>query len=205
MLQQILQQAGPWLDSYGYAALFAVVFIEGFGIPAPGETMIIASGLLAYEGKVHILPVLLVAWAAAVAGDNLGFAIGHLGGRRLVLRFGSHVGVHAPGLQRVERFFDRYGGPVIALARFVDGPRQLNGLVAGSSGMRWWRFLAFNAIGAALWVGVWGGGVYLAGHRIEAALGSFKRVEQLFVILLLAAVVAFLGWRLWNRSRRHPG
>lgn len=201
MLQHILQLAKPYLDSYGYGALFVLVFIEGFGIPAPGETMIIAGGLLAYQGRMDIGLVLPIAWAAAVLGDNLGFAIGHFGGRPLILRFGDRFGIHAEQLSRVESFFDRYGGPVVALARFVDGPRQLNGLVAGSSGMNWWRFLTYNALGAGLWVGLWGGGVYLLGSRIESFLVHFKRAEHWAIAVLLLGLAVLLFSFLHKRWR----
>jgi membrane protein DedA with SNARE-associated domain len=57
-------------------------------------------------------------------------------------------------LNRAQAFFERHGGWIIVVARFIEGLRQANGIVAGTTGMRWWRFLIFNALGAALWVGI---------------------------------------------------
>lgn len=161
MLEHYLLIAKPWLEQYGYIALFVGVFVEGFGIPAPGETLIIASSALAGQGDMKLPVVLLVAWVAAIAGDNVGYLLGRWGGQRLILKFG----VRADHLLRVEQFFKRYGGGVVMTARFFEVLRQLNGIVAGSMRMPWWRFLVFNAVGATLWVGLWGAGSYFLGKH----------------------------------------
>ena len=76
--------------------------------------------------------VLVVAWAGAVTGDNIGYAIGHFGGRQLVLRFGPRIGIRARHLARAERFFVRYGAAIVTAARFFEGLRQVNGIAARS-------------------------------------------------------------------------
>jgi len=78
-LHHYLQEVHPYLNRYGYGAVFVIVFLEGFGIPAPGQTIIMAAGLLASRGQMDIGLVVLVAWSAAVLGDNTGYAIGHYG------------------------------------------------------------------------------------------------------------------------------
>lgn len=194
-LQHYLDIAQPYLQHYGYAAVFGVVVVEGFGIPAPGQTLIIAGAFLASEGQMNIALLSIVAWSAAVIGDNIGFAIGHFGGRRLVLRKGRYIGVSESHLQKVERFFGRWGGGLVILARFVDVLRQLNGVVAGIGGMSWWRFLLFNAIGAALWVGTWGVGVYYLGGHMEQVLVWFASVEPYLIamgVIALLTVIVYL-------------
>jgi membrane protein DedA with SNARE-associated domain len=188
-LHHYLREVHPYLDRYGYGAVFVTVFMEGFGVPAPGQTMIMAGGLLASRGQMDIGLLLLVAWGAAVIGDNIGFAIGHYGGRRLVLRQGSRIGVRQARLQRVEGFFRSYGGIVVVLARFFDVLRQLNGVVAGTMGMHWWRFLIYNALGGTLWVGAWGLGMYIAGQHMEQLLNLFRRFEP---YVAAAGMVALL-------------
>ncbi|MEZ5452478.1 MAG: DedA family protein [Thiothrix sp.] len=191
MLEHYLTIAKPWLEQYGYFALFGGVFVEGFGLPAPGETLIIAAALLAGQGDLNPVVVLLTAWLAAVLGDNLGYLLGRWGGHRLFLK----VGVKPDHLAHVEHFFKRYGGGVVVAARFFEILRQLNGVVAGSMQMPWWRFVTFNALGAALWVGFWGGGVWLLGkhfEQVENALRSFAP----YVIALGLVALAALGWYL---------
>lgn len=187
----------PWLDQYGYFAVFGGILLESFGVPLPGETMLIAGALLAAKGGLHLVPLLACAWVAAVTGDNIGFAIGHYGGRRLVVRYGGRIGITNPRLDKVERFFERFGAEVVLVARFFELARQLNGIVAGSVGMNWWRFLIYNGIGAVLWVGVWGSGVYALGEQLGGLLPWIRRFGYaaigMLALVLIAGVV--LHWR----------
>src|ERR1700749_1521388 len=81
----------PTLDHYGYLAVVGLLFLEDFGVPVPGETILILAAGYAGTGRLNILLVALLGFCGAVLGDNVGFAIGHFGGRRLVLRYGRYV------------------------------------------------------------------------------------------------------------------
>lgn len=189
--------ARPYIEAYGYPVLFFGVLVESFGIPAPGQSLIMLGALLAARGQLDIVALLALAWSAAVIGDNLGYAIGRFGGRRLIARYGRYVGIRERHLEHAEGFFRRYGGAVVVFARFLEVLRQLNGVVAGAAGMPWWNFLAFNAAGAALWVGLWGYGVYRLGEHADRPWFAFKRAEPYALGLLgLLLVVALLGWAL---------
>jgi membrane protein DedA with SNARE-associated domain len=141
--------------------------------------------------------VALIAVAAAVIGDNIGYAIGYFGGRRLMERFDRYLLITPQRLDTGERFFSRHGGKVVAIARFVEGLRQANGIIAGTTGMRWRRFLAFNVLGAALWVGVWASLGELAGAQIGAIYDQINRYQSyalaalggLVIVLILRRVV----------------
>jgi membrane protein DedA with SNARE-associated domain len=199
-LHDALALVAPYLQRYGYAAVVGALRLESFGLPLPGETMLIAGSALAAEGQLHLVPLLACAWAAAVVGDNLGFAIGRFGGRRLILRYGARIGITESRLARVEAFFHRYGGGVVLLARFFALLRQLNGLVAGTVGMRWWRFLAYNATGAALWVGAWGLGVYYFGQSLGHVVAMIHGLGYLIgLVVLIGIVVAVVRY-----GRRRP-
>lgn len=189
LIDHYLAVAQPFLNDYGYAAIFALVLVESFGVPAPGEAVIIAGSFLASRGQMNIFIILPIAWGAAVLGDNIGFAIGHFGGRRLIAHRGKYVGIKEAHLAKVEHFFDRYGGGIVVFARFVQVLRQLNGLVAGTMGMPWWRFLFYNALGAALWVSVWGAGVYVLGKHMEAALDVLSYIEPYLIGAGLMALI----------------
>jgi membrane protein DedA with SNARE-associated domain len=189
-LHDALALVAPYLDRYGYAAVMVALLLESFGLPLPGETMLIAGAALAAEGGLRLAPLLACAWLAAVLGDNIGFAIGRFGGRRLILRYGGRIGITDGRLARVEGFFHRYGGEVVLIARFFAVVRQLNGLVAGTAGMRWWRFLAYNAAGAALWVAAWGLGVYYFGQSLGHVVA---RIHGLGYALGAAALVAIVA------------
>jgi membrane protein DedA with SNARE-associated domain len=179
----------PYLNHYGYWAVFGAILLEDFGLPVPGETMLIASALLASQGHMHIVPLLLIACVAAVTGDNIGYAIGRFGGRRLVLRYGRYVLITEERLQKAEGFFRRYGGVVVAVARFLAGLRQLNGIVAGTVKMRWRRFLVYNMLGAALWVAFWGMLFYELGEKAARFGAGFNKVEFLLAFGVATALV----------------
>ncbi|UQU67599.1 DedA family protein [Couchioplanes caeruleus] len=187
---------------YGYLGVAFTVFVEGFGVPAPGETAIIAGAGAAGHGRLNIFLVAVVAFAAAVCGDSLGYLIGRAGGRPLVLRYGRLVRLTPERFARVEAFMSRHGPKVVAAARFVEGLRQLNGVVAGASGMPWFRFVMYNVIGAALWVGVWCTVGYVAGDHWKAITVAVHRYEPYVLAGIVLVGFAVLWWRLCHHGRR---
>ena len=191
----------PYLDHYGYWALFGAILLENFGLPVPGETLLIASALLASQGKMHIVPLLVTACIAAITGDNIGYAIGRFGGRRLVFRYGRYVLITEERLQKAEGFFGRYGGAVVVMARFFAVLRQLNGIVAGTAKMSWYRFLLYNMLGAALWVSFWGMLFYELGER-GFRFGAEINTVQFFLLGGLVAATLGLTIHLLHRRRR---
>ena len=200
-LPGVLHSLEPALDRYGYLAVPALVMAEDFGVPVPGETILILAAVYAGAGRLNIALVALLGFVGAVLGDNIGFAIGHFGGRRLVLRYGRYILLTPERLDKATRFFDRHGGWIIIVARFIEGLRQGNGIVAGISGIRWAKFLAFNAIGAALWVAVWTSVGYLSGSHIDTIYDTAARYST-YLAIALAAVLPACIFRHVVRARR---
>ncbi|HEX4193288.1 MAG TPA: DedA family protein [Stellaceae bacterium] len=193
-----------FVADYGYLAVFLGIFFEDFGLPTPGETMLIAGAVLASHGTLNIYWLLLVAWTGAIAGDSIGYVIGAKGGNRLLTRYGARIGITEARLKKVEAFFARYGDIVVVFARFFLILRQFNGIVAGTLEMPWPRFLVYNAIGAALWVGFWGGATYWIGRQFFEYLRSFGWTGRT-VLAIVALGVVVLAAQLWSRWRaRHP-
>ena len=201
-LPGLLAQLAPVLDHYGYLAVGGFITLEDFGIPVPGETILIAAAVYAGAGRLNIVAVGLVAVLAAVTGDNIGYAVGFFGGRALVLRFGKYVGLTSQRLDKAEGFFDRYGGVVVAGARFIEGLRQANGIVAGTIRMPWPRFLIFNTLGAVLWVGAWASVGYLAGDHITAIYDTVSRYSLYLLIALAVLAAAWITRAVLRRRRR---
>jgi membrane protein DedA with SNARE-associated domain len=190
------------LQHYGLWAIGLLITLEDFGVPVPGETILIAGALYAGAGRINIFALSVVAFAAAVFGDNIGFAIGHFGGRALALRFGKYVFLTEERLDKAENFFDRRGAIVITFARFVEGLRQANGIIAGITGMHWLRFLIFNAIGAALWVGTWVTIGYFAGNNITTVYHYITLYSYYLLAALVVLILGYIVWRLRRRRRR---
>ncbi len=193
--------AGP-LDHFGYWAILLFVMIEDFGVPVPGETILIAAAVYAGAGRLNVLAVGVAGFVAAVIGDNIGFAIGHYGGRALVLRWGRYVRLTEERLDKAEAFFQRHGAWIITVARFIEVLRQANGIFAGTTGLRWRRFLAFNALGAVLWVGTWVSLGYLAGSHIDAIYHDTTRYSYYVLIALAVMLAAYIARHLLRRTHR---
>ena len=213
-MDHLLRALDPLLRQYGYLAVFAAIFLEDFGVPMPGETLLIAAALLASRGSFNIFILIVTAWSAAVLGDNVGYAIGRFGGRRLVLRFGRYVLITDSRLGRAEKFFESRGAVVVVIARFIEILRQLNGIIAGIAGMRWWRFLVYNAVGAALWVGFWSVLFFHLGRQGERIVFLLRGYEPLAAAVVAALVIGGIVLRVVLRKRRkarrdagsgHPG
>ena len=194
-----IQALAPTIDKYGYLGVAGLVTLEDFGVPVPGETVLIAAAFFAGLGQLNIFLVALVAFVGAVVGDNIGFAIGYYGGHSLVERFGKYIFLTPERIGKAERFFARHGGKVVVIARFVEGLRQANGIIAGLSEMKWARFLTYNAIGAALWVGLWSAAGYFGGSHIS----TFLRYQLYFTITVLGFLVIFAGFRIIKSTRKH--
>jgi membrane protein DedA with SNARE-associated domain len=183
-----LAHLAPLLADYGYLAVGVLVCLDNGGIPVPGQTVLVAAAVYAGTGRLDFAGVLAVAVAAAVVGNSLGYLLGRVGGRAFVHRWGRYVLLTPARLERAEDFFGRHGGAVVTWARFVDVLRQTNGIIAGTVGMPWRRFMAFNVLGAVLWAGTWGGLGYAAGANIGTIYGAVARSQ----IILLAVVGALL-------------
>src|SRR5437764_2304078 len=149
-LPGVLQNLQPVLDSYGYLAVAGFVMLEDFGVPVPGETVLVLGAVYAGAGRLSLPLIAVLGFLAAVIGDNIGFAIGHFGGRRLAERYGRYVLLTPARLDRATELFDRYGGKIITIARFIAGLRQANGIIAGTARVPCTRTLANTAPAAAL-------------------------------------------------------
>jgi membrane protein DedA with SNARE-associated domain len=183
----------------GYATLAALVGLESLGVPVPGETALLAAGVLAQQGHLKIEVVIAVAAGAAVAGDNLGYLLGRKGGRSLLLRAGPLERQRRAFVGRGERFFVRHGASAVFFGRWVTGVRVVVAWLAGADAMRWPRFLMWNALGGIAWAVTVGLASFLLGAAGEKLITSAGAAAAVGVGLTVAAFV--LGARL-RRSRR---
>ncbi len=197
-MNELFSSLSVYLDHYGYWALFGAVFLEGVGVPMPGQTLLMLAAFYSTRGDLNIIHVLVIAWAATLSGTIVGYGIGWYGGRMLVLRFGQYVFLNHRRLDVVETFFRRRGKIVALLARFVDVSRQLNGLVSGIARMPWKRFLFYNALGGALWVCLWGLISYHLGERV-ARVGDILKTREFYIVLTVGIAVTVLGFLLVRR------
>jgi membrane protein DedA with SNARE-associated domain len=170
----------------------AAVAAESAGVPVPGEASLVAAAILAAHGHMEIVPVVLLAAAGAVVGDNVGYLLGRRLGRPALLADGPFRGLRRAASSAAASLFARYGGAAIVVGRFVGVGRIAIAWLAGAEEMRWRRFAAFNAVGSVAWATLVGGVAYAlgtAGAHWLAVAGAATAV----------AAIAHVSWA----SHRH--
>ena len=200
-LGQLVAGLEHFIRHYGVVAVMVILAFEALGVPLPGETLLIFASVLAGRGEMSLPALLFFAWAGSVVGDNVGYLIGRSLGRAAVARYGAKIGLTAARYNAVEEVFAKYGAATVVFARFVNILRQLNGVVAGTLGMNWWRFLLFNGLGAALWVVTWVLGAYYLGEHASSIAGLARHVGVIGGVLAAAVLLAALAVLL--RRLRH--
>jgi membrane protein DedA with SNARE-associated domain len=187
------------LLSYGLFLLFVVVAGESAGVPLPGETGLIAAAILATPAQHHydIKSVIAVAAAGAIVGDNIGYWLGRVGGRRLLERWRPIRRYAERVLPPGERFFAKHGGKTVFFGRFIAVLRVSSAWLAGISHMSWWRFLLWNALGGIVWATGVGLLAYYFGKAAADAISRYGLYGAAVAIVLAALV--FLGIRQWHK------
>jgi membrane protein DedA with SNARE-associated domain len=175
-------------QEYGYWGVALAIALESMGVPIPGETALVAAAL--YAGKTQALNIwVLIAFASAgaILGDNIGYWIGREISFRMLLRYGSYVGLTEGRIKLGEYLFQRHGGKIVFFGRFISLLRSLAALMAGLNQMSWPRFVVFNAAGGILWAACYGFAAFYFGKRIETL------TRPLGFTLLVIGTIIFLG------------
>jgi len=183
----LLASITSYIDHHPQQALlllFVLLLLESFGLPLPGETALIACGVLASQGALSIEWVIATAAIAAILGDNLGYWTARRGGRALLGRYSLTRGYAQRYLPRGERFFARHGGKTVFIGRFVAVLRVTAAWIAGLSHMRWWGFLAWNAAGGIVWATLVGLVSYFVGSAAAKAIGTYGLIAGAATIVI---------------------
>ena len=163
----------------------------------PGETVLLLAGFLCYQQHEVRLPyIILVAIGAATLGDNIGYLIGHRGGRPLLERYKHIFRIPPRVIAKGERLYQRHGTVAVFFARFIFGMRVISGPLAGVLRMPWKKFLLFNFLGATVWATAIALVGYFFGRHWDTLLRIFREAD--IVLLCALGLVLFAAW--W-RSR----
>ena len=186
------------LVSYGYCTVGVALLLENAGLPVPGETFLLLASFLAYSRHdLRLSWIIIVAIAAAAIGDNLGYVFGQYWGRPLLDHYRHSLIIGEAAVLRGEQLFQRYGAITVLFARFVFALRVIAGPMAGVLRMPWKKFVAFNLMGAALWVISISLTGYFFGNQWNRLTLLIKRLD------LMIAVAVLLGLLLaWWRTRK---
>jgi len=182
-------------SSLGYL-LPALIGLESMGIPSPGESALVLAAVLASQGKLQIELVIAIAAASAIVGDNVGYWIGRLGGRKLLT---APVGpFHARRVRLIahgDRFFDRHGTKAVFIGRWIALVRVTAAWMAGMNRMPFRIFFLWNALGGITWAIAIGLLAYWIGS------GILHVIERFGVVAAVLFGVALVAWLVWSRRR----
>jgi membrane protein DedA with SNARE-associated domain len=182
-----------FLTHAGYLALILFGFVEACSIPISSEITFGFAGVLAYQGHLNLVLVIVIGSAAELAGSFASYWVGRKGGRPLVDRIGKYVLITHKDLDRAERFFAGRGAWAVTVARLIPVLRAFVGVVAGLAEVPLGPFALFNLIGTVVWVAALSSIGYAVGSAWtsvshDLALGSYVIVA--LVVVAMAAVVA---------------
>ena len=190
---QLVAGLESFVRHYGAFAVMPILAIEAVGAPVPGELLLIFASVLVGRGEMSLPALLLFAWVGSVLGDNLGYLVGRKLGRGAIVRYGTKFGLTDERFNGIERVYVRYGSATVLFARFFSILRQLNGIVAGTLGMSWWRFVLLDAAGAALWVTVWVFAPAYFSEHLTFIIGLAHHTKIVASFLLAAGLILVLG------------
>ncbi|WP_330960496.1 DedA family protein [Photobacterium sp. 53610] len=196
-MQNLVQELAPLMQEYGYTVLALAIAIEGLGIPAPGQSLLIVASYLSVNGTFSLPAVLAVAGAASWLGNTAGYLVGS--------RF-SHVveqrgWLKPASVEKVHGFIDKYGVMGLVLSRFLEGLKQLMCLGCGMAQMPRHHFLMGNTLAVGIWLTVFGLGPAFF-HEEIGQIGLFYHHHQ--HAFWAAAVIAGLALLIWLFRKRSP-
>jgi membrane-associated protein len=205
-LLHIDNNLAPLVLAYGlgiYLILFLIIFIEtGLVVTPflPGDSLLFVTGTLAAGGMLDILALCILLSIAAIAGDSLNYWIGkYCGIDRLHCRY--------PRLFRKEyfemtsRFYEKYGGNTIVIARFVPYIRTFAPFMAGVGQMSYPKFLTYNVLGGLAWIlsfllaGYLFGGIPIVREHFDLVVWAIIIISLIAVVSILAGVIRFARTR----------
>jgi len=181
-LDVIIKSFGSWT----YLLLFIIIFCEtGLVVTPflPGDSLLFVLGAFSAVGSTKLLWVLVVLICAAIIGDSVNYSLGKLFGERLLAK-GDHRFFKREHVERTHRFYEKYGGKTIILARFVPIVRTFAPFVAGIGKMSYLKFLAYNVVGGILWVAIF----VLAGYFF----GNIPLIKEHFTIVIFVIIIISL-------------
>jgi membrane protein DedA with SNARE-associated domain len=192
---KLIEDLAKALGSGTYALVGVMAFLETgafVGLVAPGEFTVIVGGVIAGQGTIEILPLIGLTWACCIAGDSTSFFIGRRLGRGFLERHGPRFKITHERLDHVEGYFERHGGKTILIGRFIGLVRAVAPFIAGSSGMRYGRFIPYSVIGTGLWATAYlllGFFFYRSFHQVAKIAG-----RATFVFAILVALIVGIVW-----------
>ncbi len=196
-----MEQLIDHLVRFGLPFVFTAVFIEQIGLPVPAVPILVLAGALAADGKLPGAAALLVAVLASLLADSIWFALGRRQGPG-ILKTVCRISVSPDScVRRMEYLYERLGLRSLLFAKWVPGFSTVAPPLAGALRARWVGFLLWDMAGSLVWAGAAIGAGALFHRAVDRVLGVLESLGALGVWLLAGGLVAYIGWRFYERQR----
>lgn len=149
-INELLMAMKPLLEQYGYLALIVSIFLEGIGIPMPGQSLMITASIISSEHVMNLSLVMIVSWLSCFFGNTCGYLIGYYFEGWLDKK----GYISGPKMQKLQSTIQKYGPACLVVSRFVEGMKQFMPLACGIAKMPRKEFLLGNALATTIWVAV---------------------------------------------------
>ena len=184
------------LGVYVYFGLFFIIFAEtglAVGFFLPGDSLLVVAGLFAYEGRMNIFVLLISLFIAGILGDLVGYLTGRRMGKTIFSRPKSRI-FNPNHLFKAQKFYEKYGGKTIILARFVPIVRTFAPIVAGAAEMPYRSFAFYNVLGSFLWIFSMLLAGYFLGSLVEKAFGIKleDHIDKVVIIVVFLSIVPMI-------------
>ncbi len=194
------------VETGGLLALALILFAETgllIGFFLPGDTLLFAAGFFAAQGRLNLGVTLFVLFLGTLIGNMVGYEIGKRSGPR-IFKSEEALLFSKQNVEYAEAFYKKHGGKTILIARFIPIVRTLAPLIAGIGKMNYRLFMAYNTIGALLWVCI----ITMIGYWAGKVLGKFFNIDKYILpVVLLVTILTFAisFWHIWKepKSREH--
>ena len=202
------ETAFQWIAQHGYAGIFSLLVLGIVGLPVPDEWLLTFSGYLVFKQTLHFIPTFAAAFSGSACGITVSYTLGRIFDTYVLVKYGSYVHITPERLARVHSWFERRGRWTLLIGYFIPGVRHLTGYVAGASELSFPNFALFAYCGAFCWAAVFITLGYFLGEEWNRVLDSLHETKILLISVAVAAVIGWLGWRLYfsprTRSKRQP-
>ncbi|MGH9128782.1 MAG: DedA family protein [Acidimicrobiales bacterium] len=194
-----------WISSGGYAIVFLLMVAESACVPFPSEVIMLFAGVLAFDGRLNLVGVIVLGIAGNVVGSLIAWAVGWAGGRPALQRWGRFVFLSEAELDRSERWFERHGEGAVFFGRMLPVVRTFISLPAGVARMAPGRFTLFTLAGCIPWTAALGVAGYEIGSQWHGVAHGFHDATYVLAVLavLLVLGIAF-GVLRRRRGARTP-
>ena len=198
----MLHEVSTWvidlIAKLGYAGIFGGMGLQATGfVPLPSEVMMSFAGYLAQARSLELWAVIAAGTLGDLTGALIAFTIGYYGGRPLLERFGKIVFVRQADIERVDRWFGRFGSRAVFVCRLLPGIRAFASLPAGVARMHPAVFAGYTALGSVIWCSAFASLGFILGKNWAELDPLIRR----FSLLLVAIVVIAIGFWIWTHFR----